>query len=88
MQQRVKKGWGDDRSLWNPRPQLAGRQMVLLVKARGLPASEVCHKPSHQIVSESGAVDHLNKKAVWNRVKRLRDVHPYDDCFARGLTLV
>ena len=50
--------------LWNPRPHRVGRRMVLLVKARGLPAAEVCHKPYNQDVSESRAVDHLNEEAV------------------------
>ena len=40
------------------------RQLVLLVEAQGLPAVEVCHKPSHQIVSDLGAVDHLDEEAV------------------------
>ena len=37
---------------------------------------------------ESGAVDHLDKEAVRDCVKRLRDVHCYDYCPARGLMLV
>ena len=52
----IEGGWSDDGSLWKPRPHMAERRVVLLVKVRGLPATEVRHKPSHQIVSESGAV--------------------------------
>ena len=61
---------------------------MLLVKARGLPAAEVCHKPPYQIVSESGAVDHLDEEAVRELVQCFRDVHGYGYCSARGLTLV
>ena len=50
----------DDRSLWDPRPYLAGRRVVLLVEARRHPGAEVHLKPYNQIV----LVDHLNKKAV------------------------
>ena len=44
---------------------------VSLVEARSLPDTEVCHKTSNQIVSESGAVDHLNNEAVRICVERL-----------------
>ena len=84
----VKESWGDDGSLWDHRPHLAGSWVVLLVKARGLPAAEVCHKPPNQIGLELGAVDHLDKEAVRDRVERLRDVHRYCYWSARGLTLV
>ena len=54
----VKDGWGDDGSLWNPRTHLTGRRKVSLIETRYyicLPAAEVCHKPSNQIVGvESG----------------------------------
>ena len=53
----IEEGWRDDGSLRKPRPHMGGRRVVLLVKARGLLATGVCHKPCHQIVSESGAVD-------------------------------
>ena len=46
----------------SPRPHLAGSRVVLLVKARRLPAADVRHKPSDQIVAESGAVDHLEER--------------------------
>ena len=39
---------------------------MLLIEAQGLQAAEVCHKPPHQIVKKSGAVDHLDEKAVLN----------------------
>ena len=84
----VKEGWEVGRFLWDPRPHLAGKQVVLLVEAWGLPAAEVGHKPSNQIVSESGAVDHLDEEVVRDRVKHLRDVHRYGYCSARGLALV
>ena len=85
----VKQGWGDHGSPWNPLPHLARRRDVLLIEARGgLPATEVCHKPPYQIVFEFGAVVHLDKEAVIDRVERLRDVHRYG-CYysARRLTL-
>ena len=69
----VKEGWGDDGYFWYPYPYLVGRRVRLLVKARGPPAAEVYHKPSNQIVLESGAVDHLNEEAVRDRIKCLRD---------------
>ena len=84
----VKEGWGDDRTLWQPRLHLAGRRVMLLVETYGFPAAELCHKPSKQIVSESRVVDHLNEEAVRNHVKRPQDVHCYCYCSARGLTLV
>ena len=57
-------------------------------KLRDIPAAEVCNKPSNQIVSESGAVDYLNKEIVKNSVERLWDVQRNGDCSASGLTLV
>ena len=33
--------------------------------------AEVCHKPSNEIVQESGAVDHLIKEAVRDSIKGL-----------------
>ena len=58
---------------------------MLLVKARRLPAAEVCHKPSDQVVAESGAVDHLDEEEVRDDVERLRDVHLYGYDSARWL---
>ena len=37
---------------------------LCLVKTQNLPTADVCHKPSNQIVSEEGAVDHPNKEVV------------------------
>ena len=71
----------------NPRPHLAGRRTVLLVNTRGLPAVEVCHQSPNQIVSESGAVDQLNKEAVWHRVESLRDVQEALRWLKPGTTL-
>ena len=71
--------------MW-PRPHLAGRQVVLLIKARGLPAAEVPHKPPHQVVSESGAVDPLDEEAMRISDEHLQDVHRYGS--ARGFVLV
>ena len=76
----VKEGWRDDGPLWDPRPHLAGRRVVQLVRARYFPAAEVRHEPSNQVVTESGAVG--------NCVERLRDVHSNGYGLARGLTLV
>ena len=59
---------------------------MLLVEARRLPAVEVRHKPSDQVVAESGAVDHLDEVAVRDGVERIRDVHRYGS--ARGLVLI
>ena len=59
----VKEGWGNDRS-WHPCLHLVGRRMVLLLKAQGLPAAEVCRQSFNQIVLESGVVDHLYEEAV------------------------
>ena len=67
---------------------MAGRRVLLLVKARGLPAAEVYHNPSNQIVSESWGVDHLDEEAVRDRIKRLRDVYRYGYCSDKRLTLV
>ena len=44
---------------------------MLLIKARGLPAAELRHKPAHQVVSESGAVGHLDEEAVGSSVECL-----------------
>ena len=44
--------------------------------------------PPHQIVTESGAVDHLDKEAVRDRVERLRDAHGLWILFGQRLTLV
>ena len=71
-----------------PRPHLAGRRVVLLIEARGLPTAEVCHKPPHQNVTESGVVDHLDKKAVRDSIECLRDIHSYGHCTARDLRLL
>ena len=84
----VEEGWGDDRTLWDPRLHLAGMRVVLLVRARRLPATEVRREPSKQVVTESGAVDQLDKEAVGDGVERLRDVHRYGYGPARGLLLV
>ena len=46
-QKMVKEGLRDDIFLWDLRLYVAGRQVVVLVEALGLPAAEVCHKPSH-----------------------------------------
>ena len=70
----------------DPRPHLMGRRVVLLVKARRLPAAEVHHEPSDQIVTESGAVDHFDEEAVGDGVKCLRDVHSYGSAW--GLALI
>ena len=80
----LKRDGGNDGSLWEPRPHLARRRMVLLIEARGLSATKVCHKPPHQIVSMSGAVDHLNKEAMTDCVECHRDVYRYSYCSARG----
>ena len=40
--------------------------------------------PSNQIVPESGAVDHLDRESVRDRVERTRDVHRYGYCSAWG----
>ena len=56
----VKEGREDNRFLWDPCPHLAGRRVVLMVEALGLPATEVCHKKSNQFVSV--AADHLDKE--------------------------
>ena len=69
----LKRAGGDDGSLWDPRPHLAGRRVVLR------------HKPPDQIVAESGAVDHLYEKAVGDGVEHLRDVHSDGYGSARGL---
>ena len=62
----IEEGWGDEMTepCGTPCLHLAGRRAVLLVKARGLPAAEVCHQPSDQVVSESEAVDHIYKDKV------------------------
>ena len=83
----VEECWGNGGSLLDLRPQLGGRRVVLLIEARGLPATDVCHKPPHQIVTESGAVDHLDKEEVRDRLERIRDIHRYGYCSARKLTL-
>ena len=44
---------------------------MLLIKARGLPAAELRHKPAHQVVSESAAVGHLDEEAVGSSVECL-----------------
>ena len=51
-----------------PAPPTPGG-MVLVVKARGFPATELCHQSSNQIVSES--VDHLYKEGVESMSKAL-----------------
>ena len=71
----VEEGGGDGKSSWDPHPHLAGKRVLLLIEARGLPVAEVCLKPPHQIVMESRAVDRLDKEAVKDCVERLRDVH-------------
>ena len=50
----VEEGWGDDKTPVGPPPlpHLAERRVVLLVEARRLPAVDVRHKPSDQIVTE------------------------------------
>ena len=58
-----------------------GKRVVLLVRARRFPAAEVRHEPFNQVVTESGAVDHLG-------VEGLRDDYRYGYGSARGLTLV
>ena len=73
----VEEGWRDDGPLWDPLLNLAGRRLVLLVKARRFNAAEVRYKPSNQVVAESGAVDHLDEEAVRDCVEHLRDVHHY-----------
>ena len=67
-----------------PPPDPGGKASGVPILARGFPAAEVCHKPPHQIVAESGAVDHLDKEALRDIVERLRDVHRYGDCSAIG----
>ena len=84
----VGEGWGDDGPLWDPHQHLAGRRVVLLVEARRLPAAEVRHEPSNQVVAESGAVDHLDEEGVRDCVECFRDVHHYGYGSARGLTFV
>ena len=84
----VEEGWGEYGFLWDPRPHLTGRRVVLLVKARGLPVAEVLHKPPHHFLSESGAVDLLDEDAVRNGVERLWDVYLYGYGSARWLALV
>ena len=69
-------------------PAPGGKARCAADGGRGPPAAEVCHEPPHQIVSESGAVDHLDDEAVRYCVECLRDVHRYGYCSARGLTLV
>ena len=49
-----------------PPPAPGVEASVLLIEPRGLQAVEVCHKPPHQIVMESGAVDNFDKEAVSN----------------------
>ena len=71
-----------------PHPHMAGMRVVLLVEAQAFPATEVCYKPSNQIVSELGAVDYRDEEAVRDSIERLRDVHRYGFCSAMGLTLV
>ena len=89
----VEEGWRDDRPLWDPDPArsphwLAGRRVVLLVDERHLPAAEVHHEPSNQVMAESGEMDHLNEEAVRDCVEWLRDIHRYGYGSARWLTLV
>ena len=67
---------------------MAGRRVVLLVKARHPPAAEVRHEPSDQVVAELGAVDHLDEEAVRDGVERLRDVHRDGYGSVRGLALI
>ena len=62
----IEEGWGDDGHLWDPHPHLAGRRVVLLVKAWRLSAAEVRHEPTDQVVAESGAVDLFDEEAVSN----------------------
>ena len=59
-----------------------------LVRARCLPATEVRHEPSNQVVAVSGAMDHLDEEAVEDCVEHLQDVHRYGYGSVRGLTLV
>ena len=56
----VEEGWRDD----GTPPAPGGKAMVLLVRARRLPAAEVLHEPSNQVVAKSGAVDHLDEEMV------------------------
>ena len=84
----VEECGGDDGPMWDPRPHLAGRRVVLLVKAQLLPVTEVRHEPSGQVVAESGAMDDLNEEAVRDCIECLRDVHRYCYGSAMGLALV
>ena len=65
----VEEGWEDDRPRWVTHTHLAGRRMVLLVKTQCLPDTEVRHKSSGQVVTDSGAVDHLDEEAVRDGVE-------------------
>ena len=65
----VEDGWGDDGS--PSRPYLAGRRVVLLVEAQGLPTAKVRNKPCDQVGIESGALGHLNEEAVRDNIERL-----------------
>ena len=76
----VEEGWGDD-------GLLCDRRVVLLVEARRLPAAEVHHKPSDQVVAESGVVDHVDEEAVRDCVDTL-NLHCYGYGSARGLALI
>ena len=84
----VEEGCEDDGSLWDPRPHLVGRLVVGLIEARDLSVAEVCQKPTSQIVTQSEAVDHLDKETVRDCVELFRDVHRYGYCSAKGVTLV
>ena len=48
----------------------------------------VHHETSHQVVAESGMVDHLDEEVVRNGVKHLRKVHRYGYGSARRFALV
>ena len=45
-------------------------------------------KATSQIVTQSEAVDHLDKETVRDCVELFRDVHRYGYCSAKGVTLV
>ena len=62
--------------------------MLLLLEARRLTGAEGGHEPSIQVVTESGAVDHLDEEAVRDGVECLQDVHCYGYGSARVLSLV
>ena len=49
----VKESWGDGLIPVSPPPAAGGKRMVLLIKARGLPTLEICHKPSSILLSNN-----------------------------------